>query len=73
MIGDSTHKPYKILITRSLLGHFFWTLIDGLNEKKLAESKMHNRYEGCLKVVNPIAKKLNAPIEFLDLEKDIEE
>lgn len=63
---------YKILITRSVCGNFFWTLI-GLNGKRLAESHMHTRKESIEKVIKPLSKILTAEIDFLDLEEDWEE
>lgn len=62
---------YKVLITRSCYGNFCWAILNS-NGKKLTESGMLTRYASCKKVVYPIAKILNAKIEFLDLEGDVE-
>lgn len=64
-------KSYKIKITKSCFGHYFWTLM-GLNDKKLAESNMITNYQQCWDIVTPLSKKLNANVLFYDLEKDCE-
>ena len=61
---------YKIVIVRSCLGHFYWKLLSGT--RSIAESNMLSSKNRCFHVIRPIAVKLNAEIEFIDLEKDYE-
>lgn len=63
---------YKIIVTRSLFNHFFWTLLAS-NNKKLSESNMHATKDICMRIVKPIAKRLKAKIIFINLEKECEE
>lgn len=63
---------YKILITRSVMGNFFWTLMNS-NGKRMAESNMITEKRSVDRVIKPLAKKLGASIDFLDLEKDCEQ
>ena len=62
---------YKIVITRSLCGHFYWSLRNSMG-RNLAESNMMASKDMCFKTIKPIAIKLKAKVIFIDLEQDWE-
>lgn len=63
---------YKIVVIRSLYGHYNWKLLNG-NDRKIAESNMTSSKENSYITAKPIAKLLKCKIEYIDLEIDCEE